>query len=437
MTGLGERIRDKTAVVGVIGLGYVGLPLVREFSSAGLKVKGFDIDDKKVRVLNSGRSIIKHIAHSQVKKMVASGLFKATTNMSQLRTVDAIVVCVPTPLTQNREPDMQYVVQSSETIAKYLRKDQLIAFESTTYPGTTRELVAPILERSGLKAGKDFYLAYSPEREDPGNKNFTTRTIPKVVGGYTKKCRDLARQLYAHAIETMVPVSSLEAAEASKIVENVYRCINIAMVNELKMVFDRMGIDVWEVIKAASTKPFGFNAFYPGPGLGGHCIPIDPFYLTWKARQYGMPTRFIELAGEVNTNMPHYVISKVMEALNIRKKSLNGSKVLVLGLAYKKDIDDLRESPSIELIELLREKGAKTDYNDPYIPRTHRQRQHDLKMVSKKLSSRMLSGYDCILISTDHSDYDYAWIVKHSKLVIDTRNATANVRSGRSKIVKA
>ena len=437
MTGLGERIRDKTAVVGVIGLGYVGLPLVREFSSAGLKVKGFDIDDKKVRVLNSGRSIIKHIAHSQVKKMVASGLFKATTNMSQLRTVDAIVVCVPTPLTQNREPDMQYVIQSSETIAKYLRKDQLIAFESTTYPGTTRELVAPILESSGLKAGKDFYLAYSPEREDPGNKNFTTRTIPKVVGGYTKKCRDLARQLYAHAIETMVPVSSLEAAEASKIVENVYRCINIAMVNELKMVFDRMGIDVWEVIKAASTKPFGFNAFYPGPGLGGHCIPIDPFYLTWKARQYGMPTRFIELAGEVNTNMPHYVISKVMEALNIRKKSLNGSKVLVLGLAYKKDIDDLRESPSIELIELLREKGAKTDYNDPYIPRTHRQRQHDLKMVSKKLSSRMLSGYDCVLISTDHSDYDYAWIVKHSKLVIDTRNATANVRSGRSKIVKA
>jgi UDP-N-acetyl-D-glucosamine dehydrogenase len=437
MTGLGERIRDKAAVVGVIGLGYVGLPLVREFSSAGLKVKGFDIDDKKVRVLNSGRSIIKHIAHSQVKKMVASGLFKATTNMSQLRTVDAIVVCVPTPLTQNREPDMQYVIQSSETIAKYLRKGQLIAFESTTYPGTTRELVAPILERNGLKAGKDFYLAYSPEREDPGNKNFTTRTIPKVVGGYTKKCRDLARQLYAHAIETMVPVSSLETAEASKIVENVYRCINIAMVNELKMVFDRMGIDVWEVIKAASTKPFGFNAFYPGPGLGGHCIPIDPFYLTWKARQYGMPTRFIELAGEVNTNMPHYVISKVMEALNCRKKSLNGSKVLVLGLAYKKDIDDLRESPSIELIELLREKGAKTDYNDPYIPRTHRQRQHDLKMVSKKLSSRMLSGYDCVLISTDHSDYDYAWIVKHSKLVIDTRNATANVRSGRSKIVKA
>ncbi len=437
MAGLQQCIKNKKAVVGVLGLGYVGLPLVREFASAGLSVKGFDIDPKKVRVLNSGRSIIKHIPHSQVKKIVSSGLFKATVDMSRLRTVDAILVCVPTPLTANREPDMQYIVASSQTIARYLRKGQLVSFESTTYPGTTRELVAPILESSGLKAGKDFYLAYSPEREDPGNKNFTTRTIPKIVGGYTNKCRDLARQLYAHAIEKMVPVSSLEAAEACKIVENVYRCINIAMVNELKMVFDRMGIDVWEVIRAASTKPFGFSPFYPGPGLGGHCIPIDPFYLTWKARQYGMPTRFIELAGEVNTSMPHYVVSKVMEALNHHKKSLKGSKVLVLGLAYKKDIDDLRESPSIELIELLREKGARVDYNDPYIPRTHRQRQHNLKMASKKLSAKMLSGYDCVLISTDHSDYDYAWIVRHSKLVVDTRNATATVRSGRSRIVKA
>jgi UDP-N-acetyl-D-glucosamine dehydrogenase len=437
MAGLQQLIRNKKAVVGVLGLGYVGLPLVREFASAGLAVRGFDIDPKKVRVLNSGRSIIKHIPHSHVKKIVSLGLFKATTDMSRLRTVDAILVCVPTPLTANREPDMQYIVASSETIAKYLRKDQLVSLESTTYPGTTRELVAPILERSGLAAGRDFHLAYSPEREDPGNKNFTTRTIPKVVGGYTKKCRDLARQLYAHAIERMVPVSSLEAAEACKIVENVYRCINIAMVNELKMVFDRMGIDVWEVIRAASTKPFGFSPFYPGPGLGGHCIPIDPFYLTWKARQYWIPTRFIELAGEINTNMPHYVVAKVMEALNHYKKSLKGSKVLVLGLAYKKDIDDLRESPSIELIELLREKGARVDYNDPYIPRTHRQRQHDLKMTSRKLSARMLSGYDCILISTDHSDYDYTWIVRHSKLVVDTRNATAKVRSGKGKIVKA
>lgn len=437
MARLEGRIRDKKIAIGVLGLGYVGLPLVREFASAGIKVKGFDIDPGKVRILNSGRSIIKHVPHQQVKKIVSSGLFKATDNMSYLRTVDAILVCVPTPLTANREPDMQYVIASSETIAKYLKKGQLVCFESTTYPGTTRELVAPILESSGLKAGRDFYLAYSPEREDPGNKNFTTRTIPKVVGGYTKKCCKLAQMLYSQAIEKMVPVSSLEAAEASKIVENVYRCINIAMVNELKMVFDRMGIDIWEVIKAATTKPFGFSPFYPGPGLGGHCIPIDPFYLTWKARQYGMPTRFIELAGEVNTNMPHYVVAKVIESLNDHRKSLKGSKVLVLGLAYKKNIDDLRESPSIELIELLCEKGAKVDYNDPYIPKTHRQRQHDLKMASKKLSAKMLSGYDCVLISTDHSDYDYAWIVKNSKLVVDTRNATAKVRSGRSRIVKA
>ena len=285
--------------------------------------------------------------------------------------------------------------------------------------------------------GRDFYLAYSPEREDPGNKNYTTKTIPKVVGGLTNKCCKLASNLYNLAIVDTIATSTLEAAEAAKILENVYRCINIAMVNELKMVFDRMDIDIWEVINAASTKPFGFKAFYPGPGLGGHCIPIDPFYLTWKARQYDMPTRFIELAGEINTNMPHYVITKTMEALNECKKSLKGSKVLVLGLAYKKDIDDLRESPSVELIELLRKKGAKVDYNDPYIPRTHKQRQHDLRMTSKKLSTKMLAGYDVVLISTDHSDYDYDWIVQNSKLVVDTRNATVAVRKGRQKIVKA
>ena len=432
-----EKISSKKVKVGVLGLGYVGLPLVREFASAGFKVLGFDIDQKKVDVLNSGRSIIKHISNAQVNQIVKSGLFKATTNMSQIRNVDAVIVCVPTPLTANREPDMQFIIKSSETIAKYLKPGQLICFESTTYPGTTRELVLPILESGGLKAGKDFHLAYSPEREDPGNKNFSTRTIPKVVGGLTKRCCEMAVKLYEQAIETMVPVSSLEVAEATKIVENVYRCINIAMVNELKMVFDRMGIDVWEVIEAAKTKPFGFNAFYSGPGLGGHCIPIDPFYLTWKARQYGMPTRFIELAGEINTSMPHYVIAKTMEALNENKKSLKGSKVLVLGLAYKKDIDDLRESPSIELIELLREKGAKVDYNDPYIPRTHKQRQHDLRMQSRKLSAKMLAGYDVVLISTDHSDYDYEWIVKNSQLVVDTRNATEGVRKGRKKIVKA
>jgi len=432
-----KKIKEKQLKIGVLGLGYVGLPLAGEFASAGLKVTGFDIDDTKVSTLNSGRSIIKHVPHSKVKKIIKAGRFKATSNMARLKNVDAILVCVPTPLTKNREPDMQFITSSTETIAKYLRRGQLIVLESTTYPGTTREVMVPILETSGLKAGKDFHLAYSPEREDPGNKDFSTGTIPKVVGGLTKKCCDMACKLYDIAIVWTVAVSSLETAEAAKILENVYRCVNIAMVNELKVVFDRMGIDIWEVINAASTKPFGFKAFYPGPGLGGHCIPIDPFYLTWKARQYGMPTRFIELAGEINTSMPRYVIEKTTEALNDHRKSLKGSRVLVLGLAYKKDIDDLRESPSIELIELLQKKGAKVDYNDPYIPRTHKQRQHNLKMTSKKLSAQTLSSYDVVLISTDHSDYNYDWIVKNSKLVVDARNATAAVASAGKKVVKA
>ncbi|MHC5101225.1 MAG: nucleotide sugar dehydrogenase, partial [Planctomycetota bacterium] len=323
---LQQKIGNKKAVVGILGLGYVGLPLAREFAEAGVKVLGFDIDEKKVKRLNSGKSILKTVSNVSVKQMVGSKKFSATTNMARMKSVDAVLICVPTPLTENREPDMQFVEISCSTIAKYLRKGQLISLESTTYPGTTRELMKPILEASGLKAGKDFHLVYSPEREDPGNKDFTTKTIPKVVGGLTPKCKKLGKDLYSLAIDTMVSVSSLEAAESAKIVENVYRCINIAMVNELKVVFDRMGIDVWEVIRAAATKPFGFQPFYPGPGLGGHCIPIDPFYLTWKARQYGIPTRFIELAGEINTDMPHYVIHKVMEALNSKKKSLNGSK---------------------------------------------------------------------------------------------------------------
>jgi UDP-N-acetyl-D-glucosamine dehydrogenase len=382
-----NKIKNKNFTVGVLGLGYVGLPLARAFASAGLKVLGFDIDEKKVRTLNAGRSIIKHIPHSQIKQMVRIGIFRATSNMAQIKNADAVLICVPTPLTQNREPDVQFIIASSDTIAKHLRPGQLIVLESTTYPGTTRELVVPILESSGLKAGRDFHLAFSPEREDPGNKNFTTETIPKVVGGLTNQCCDMACELYGAAIAKIVPVSGLEAAEAAKILENVYRCINIAMVNELKIVFDKMGIDVWEVIGAASTKPFGFSPFYPGPGLGGHCIPIDPFYLTWKARQYDMPTRFIELAGEINTNMPHYVVTKTMEALSERRqKSLNGSKVLVLGLAYKKDIDDMRESPSVKLIELLRQKGAKVDYNDPHIPKAPKQRQHDLKNCPPKCS---------------------------------------------------
>ena len=437
MAELDKKIADRTVKVGILGLGYVGLPLAREFASAGIHVLGFDVDTNKVERINAGRSILKHVPDEQVRTIVRNGTLEATTDMARIRRVDAVLICVPTPLTANREPDMQYVIGSCETIARYLRKGHLISLESTTYPGTTRELMKPILEGSGLKAGKDFYLAYSPEREDPGNKHFTTRTIPKVVGGLTPTCRRLATALYELAIETMVPVSTIEAAESAKIMENVYRCINIAMVNELKQVFDRMGVDIWEVIRAASTKPFGFSAFYPGPGLGGHCIPIDPFYLTWKARQYGMPTRFIELAGEINTDMPHYVVGKVMDALNERQKSLKGSRVLVLGLAYKKDIDDVRESPSIELIELLKAKGAKVDYNDPYIRRTHKQREHDLRMRSRPLSAKALAGYDAVVISTDHSCYDYDWIVENAPLVVDTRNATAGVRKGRGKVVKA
>ena len=431
------KVKHKAPYIGIVGMGYVGLPLGREFCKGGAKVLGFDIKVEQVRKLNKGQSPLKHIPNSQIREMINSKRFRVTDKMAQLSRVDAILICVPTPLTENREPDMQYVEATCCTIAKYLHKGQLVVLESTTYPGTTRELMKPILESSGLKAGKDFYLAYSPEREDPGNKSFHTATIPKVVGGLNKASLDKAVEVYKYAIEKLVPVKSCEVAESAKILENMYRCVNIAMVNELKQLFDRMKIDIWEVVEAAGTKPFGFQKFFPGPGLGGHCIPIDPFYLTWKARQFGMPTRFIELAGEINTNMPHYVVMRTMEALNERKKSLKGSKVLVLGLAYKKDIDDIRESPSVELIELLREKGAAVDYNDPYIPKTHKQREHDLKMKSKPLSAAMIKRYDVVLIATDHSDYDYNWIVKNARLVVDTRNATAKVKRGRSKIVKA
>ncbi|MGD0784721.1 MAG: nucleotide sugar dehydrogenase [Sedimentisphaerales bacterium] len=423
--------------VGIVGMGYVGLPLAREFVARGAKVIGFDINEANVKKINSGQSPLKHIPSSDITNMIKTGRFNTTTNMKLMSKPDALIICVPTPLTKNREPDMTYIVVTCETISKYLRKGQLVSLESTTYPGTTREVMKPILEKSGLKAGKDFYMAFSPEREDPGNKNFRTATIPKVVGGYDKKSLKIALEIYKYAIDKTVPVSSCDVAEAAKILENTYRCVNIAMVNELKQLFDRMGIDVWEVINAAGTKPFGFQKFYPGPGLGGHCIPIDPFYLTWRARQFGMPTKFIELAGEINTAMPHYVVARTLEAMNERKKTLNGSKVLVLGLAYKKDIDDVRESPSIELIEILKEKGAKVDYNDPYIPHTHKMREHNLKMKSKPLNAKMLKGYDIVLISTDHSCYDYNMIVKNSKMVVDSRNATANVKSGRNKIVKA
>jgi UDP-N-acetyl-D-glucosamine dehydrogenase len=434
---LWKKIESKQAVIGVIGLGYVGLPLVREFTRGGARVIGFDVDGRKVQMLKAGKSYIEHIPASVIREMTGSGKFEATTDFARLKEPDCILICVPTPLTKTRDPDMTYIEATTDAIGKELRAGQLIVLESTTYPGTTREVMLPVLSRSGLKVGKDFFLAFSPEREDPGRADYSTKTIPKVVGGFDAASLKLAVACYRIAIDTVVPVSSCEAAEACKILENTYRCVNIAMVNELKTLFDRMGIDVWEVIRAASTKPFGFTPFYPGPGLGGHCIPIDPFYLSWKARQYGMTTRFIELAGEVNVAMPRYVVSRLIDALNDRGKALKGAKVIVLGLAYKKDVDDMRESPSLELIELLKHKGAKVDYNDPHIPKAPRTREHDLRMSSRKLTAKSLAGYDAVLISTDHSAYDYQFIVDHARLVMDTRNATKNVRRGRKKIVKA
>jgi UDP-N-acetyl-D-glucosamine dehydrogenase len=432
-----EKIESRKAKVGIIGLGYVGLPLMREFCAGKFKVLGFDIDARKVKKLNAGKSYIKHIPSSVIGDNVKARRFRATDNFNELKKVDAIIICVPTPLDKMREPNVSFVTASGEEIAKRLQPGQIVILESTTYPGTTRDVLKPILEKSGLKCGKDFFLAFSPEREDPGNPHFTTRNIPKVVGGIDRKSTQIAAKLYGQVLERTVPVGSCEVAEASKILENVYRCVNIAMVNELKVLFDKMGIDVWEVINAAATKPFGFQPFYPGPGLGGHCIPIDPFYLSWKARQYEMTARFIELAGEINVGMPDYVISRLMIALNDRGKSLKGSKILVLGLAYKKDVDDMRESPSVRLIEKLREHGAVVNYNDPHIPVAPKQRQHNVGLKSKKLTPSFLASQDCVLISTDHTTYDYDWIVQNAQLVVDTRNATAHVKKGRDKIVKA
>ncbi len=431
-----DKIKNRLATIGVIGLGYVGLPLIIEFGKAGFEVIGFDTDADKIRRLYGGRSYIKHIPSREIKGLNNSGRFRATTDFSLLRDTDCVVICVPTPLTKHREPDLSYVLKTAETIAKHLREGQLVVLESTTYPGTTDEDMRPLLESTGLKAGKDFYLAFSPEREDPNNKSFSTRTIPKIVGGYTKSCLRIANALYSTVMEKTVPVSSTRVAEAAKLLENIYRAVNIALVNELKVLFDRMEIDVCEVIDAAKTKPFGFQAFYPGPGLGGHCIPIDPFYLTWKAREYGFSTKFIELAGEINTSMPHYVVEKVIDALNKNGTSIKSAKLLILGLAYKKDVDDTRESPSLKLIELLREKGARVDYNDPYIPKTRKMRSYDLKMSSVPVTKKGLKRYDCVIIATDHSTYDYELIVENAKCVVDTRNATGRMGK-KDSVIKA
>jgi UDP-N-acetyl-D-glucosamine dehydrogenase len=431
-----DKIKNGTAVIGVIGLGYVGLPLLLEFIEKKFRVIGFDVDSKKPEALQDGKTYIKHIPAERIATAVKTGLFESTTDFSRLTEVDAILICVPTPLDQYRQPDLSYVLDSTRVTAKYLQKGQLIVLESTTYPGTSDEEMLPILEESGLKAGEDFHIAYSPEREDPNNPEFTTATIPKVIGGFTPRCTEIATALYDQIIVKTVPVSSTRVAEATKLLENIFRSINIAMVNELKMVFDKMGIDVWEVIEAASTKPFGFKPFYPGPGLGGHCIPIDPFYLTWKAKEYGQNTRFIELAGEINTFMPEYVITNVMHALNERQKSLNGSRVLLLGLAYKKNVDDPRESPSFELIRLLAERGASIDYHDPFIPTMPSMRKYSFKMDSVALTPENIRQYDCVLISTDHDDVDYELVVKNADLVVDTRNATQALQQEYDNIVK-
>lgn len=432
-----NKIKENKAVVGVVGMGYVGLPLLMEFVEQGFKTIGFDIDKRKVEKLNAGQSYIKHISEQRIKAVRDSKLFEATTDFKKISEVDAVLIAVPTPLTKQREPDMSYITGTAEALYPNIRKGQLIVLESSTYPGTTEEVLKPILAKSGLTPDVDFWVAFSPEREDPNNPKYNTRTIPKVVGANNEYARQVSVALYEKVIVKTIPVSSSQAAEATKLLENIFRSVNIALVNEMKMILDKMGIDVWEVIQAASTKPFGYMPFYPGPGLGGHCIPIDPFYLTWKAREYEMSTRFIELAGEINTSMPFWVVQKVMDALNEHGRSLKGSKILVLGAAYKKDIDDPRESPSFKLMEILLEKGATVDYNDPLIPELPSMRMYDIKRKSVDLTPANLASYDCVLISTDHSVYDWNLIVEHSRLVVDSRNATKDVLSHRDKIVKA
>ena len=451
---LQSKFHEKTAQVGVMGMGYVGLPLALLLARRGFRATGFDIDSAKVEKLQRGESYIGHMPGSTIAEQLAQKHFRATCDFAALREMDALLICVPTPLDYHREPDLSFVRDTAEAITPHLRRGQLVVLESTTYPGTTEEVVLPILERSGLRCPvlpyatdgctvqaeecgeTDFLLAFSPEREDPGNKQFQTHQIPKVIGGVNASSALAAQALYGQAFERTLLVSSTRAAEMTKILENTYRCVNIALVNELKLLCLRMGIDIWEVIEAAKTKPFGFTPFYPGPGLGGHCIPIDPFYLTWKAREYEFPTRFIELAGEINSAMPEHVVAAVAEVLNQRKQCMQDAKILVLGIAYKKDIDDLRESPSLRIIELLQARGARVDYHDPYFPRLPKMRKYDLGLVAVEPTAQALEGFDAVVIATDHSSYDYPFIVRHARLVVDTRNATRDVREHREKIVR-
>lgn len=415
-----DRLQGREAVIGIVGLGYVGLPLVLRYSEEGYRVVGFDIDAEKVATINGGRSLIEHIPNAAVRAALDGG-FEATTDFSRARDVDALILCVPTPLNRHREPDLSYVVGTVESLVPYLRAGQAVSLESTTYPGTTEEEVASRIANAGHEVGEQVFVVYSPEREDPGNPHFTTRTIPKVVGGVTEACREVGVALYGGVIDRVVPVSSTKAAEMTKLLENIHRAVNIGLVNEMKVVADRMGIDIHEVIDAAATKPFGFVAYRPGPGLGGHCIPIDPFYLTWKAREYGVNTRFIELAGEVNDSMTDYVVTKVSAALNQSRKAINGARVLVLGIAYKPNVDDMRESPSVIIMEKLRDLGAAVDYSDPHIPAFPKTRRHDFNLSSVVLDAESLAGYDCVLLATDHATFDYQLIAAHAKTIVDTR----------------
>ena len=415
-----EKIKSKEAVIGIVGLGYVGLPLMLRFCETGYKVLGFDVDNDKVEKLNGGLSYIEHISPEDIASARKS-LFEATTDFSRTGEVDALILCVPTPLNKYREPDISFIIRTIESLSPYLRKGQVVSLESTTYPGTTDEELMPRMEAGGLKVGKDLFLLYSPEREDPGNLDFTTKTIPKVYGGITESCLEIGAALYGAIIDQVVPVSSTRAAELTKLLENIHRAVNIGLANEMKIIADKMGIDIHEVIRAAATKPFGFVPYYPGPGLGGHCIPIDPFYLTWKAREFGLHTRFIELAGEINTSVSNFVITKTTQALNSKKKSINGSRILILGISYKKNVDDMRESPSVLLMEKLRELGAEVSYSDPHIPVFPKMREHQFNLTSIPLSPKTIAEYDCLLLATDHDKFDYAMIKDNAQLIIDSR----------------
>lgn len=415
-----EKLDSKSAIIGIVGLGYVGIPLALRYAEAGYKVIGFDIDPEKIEKISAGKTYIKHIPDEAIQSAVDNG-FESTTDFTRAPEADSLILCVPTPLDLHREPDLSYVLDTMDSLVPYLRKGHVVSLESTTYPGTTDEELKPRIESAGFKVGEEVFLVYSPEREDPGNPNFNTQTIPKVCGGDSEADQEVGIALYKHVIDKVVPVSSTRAAEMTKLLENIHRAVNIGLVNEMKVVADRMGVDIYEVIDAAATKPFGFVPYYPGPGLGGHCIPIDPFYLTWKAREYGVNTRFIELAGEVNSSMPEYVVNKVISGLNTHQKSINGSKVLMLGIAYKKNIDDMRESPSVEIMQLMEEVGADIAYSDPYVPTFPRMRRYSFDLSSVELTPEVIAEYDCVVVGTDHKDFDYDMIRQSAKLIVDTR----------------